>query len=113
MCANEILRDHLFHYFIRNFFDFLYFVRCPEPIEEMDERNTGFERRRVGNERHIHHFLHVVGRKHGPTGLPGSHDILVVTEDGERLSCDRSSRDVEDRGSCLAGYFVHIWNHEK
>ena len=57
------------------------FVRGTEPVEEMHERNTGFERRGLRDQRRVVRFLHV-GRGHQrEPGRAGHHHIGMIAED--------------------------------
>ena len=40
MCEHEIVVDHRAHIVFREQFDFRDFVRCPEAVEEMQERHA-------------------------------------------------------------------------
>ena len=61
---------------------FLDFVGGSEPVVEMHEGNPPLKGCKMGNQSKIHGFLDRRGCQHGKSCLPGSHYILVVSEDG-------------------------------
>ncbi len=93
--------------------DFLNLVRRAEAVEEVQERHARFERHDVRHARQIHHLLHRRGGQHGEPGLAGGHDVLVVSENRQRLCGQRTRRDVEHARQQFAGNLVHIGNHKK
>ena len=93
--------------------DLLDLVRRTEAVEEMQERHAGLERNDVGDAGEVHHLLHGRGGEHGETGLTGSHDVLVVAEDRQRLCGQRTRRNVEHAGEQLARNLVHIGDHQQ
>ena len=93
--------------------DFADFVRSAETVEEAYERYGGAERGEMGDEAHVHDFLHGVGREHGKARLTASHDIGVVAENAEGVRRERSGGDMEDAGEQFARDLVHIGDHEE
>ncbi len=91
----------------------LYLVRGTETVEYVHERNTRLERHEVRYGRKVHNLLHTARRQHGETGLTGSHYILMVAEDRERLCRQSTRRHVEYAGKKLARDLIHVGNHQK
>ena len=60
--VSEVL-DHLLvnqfgKVFVIYYFYLLYFMRCSETVEEVKNRNTGLDSRKVGDSRQVHYFLY-------------------------------------------------------
>ena len=94
-------------------FDFLDFVRGPEAVEEVEDRNAGLNGGKVGNQGQIHAFLDRTGAEHGEAGLPAGHDVLVVAEDGQCVAGQGTGGNMEDAGQKLAGDLVHVGDHQE
>ncbi len=96
----EFLQSFIIYKFcetvIINSLDFLNFVGCPKAVEEMQERQMCFNGGEVGYARQVHNFLYTVGCQEGKTGLPCSHNILVIAENGKGMACQRPCADMED-----------------
>mmetsp|Transcript_99908 Transcript_99908/g.250475 ORF Transcript_99908/g.250475 Transcript_99908/m.250475 type:complete len:273 (-) Transcript_99908:86-904(-) len=82
-------------------------------VEEMNKGHGGLERCEVGHEAQVHHLLWVVRREQGAARGAHSHDIRVITEDGQRLPCQSTSGDMEHRRQELARTEVHVGDHEQ
>ena len=102
--CERLLVDHL---------DFLNFVRGAESVEEVQERNARADRHQMGDAGQVHHFLYAARRQHGETGLAGGHHVLMVAEDRQRLRGQCAGRNVEHARQQLAGYLVHVRNHQQ
>jgi hypothetical protein len=111
--ADEFRVDHILHDLVGDLLDLLDFVGRAEPVEEVQERHAGLEGGGVGDQRHVHDFLDAGGAEHGPAGLTGGHDVLVVAEDGQGAGGYRAGGDMEDRGGALAGDLVHVRYHQE
>ena len=59
----------------------LYFVRCTEAVEEIDERYTAFYCRQVCHTGKVHNFLHRTFGKYSETSLTSCHYVLMVAKD--------------------------------
>jgi len=77
----------------------------------MQKWNPGFERGCIGNQRLILGSLDGIGSQEGKTGLTGSHDIRMVTVDGEGMRGYGTRGNMENSGSKLTGNFIHIGDH--
>ena len=99
--------------FVRDFFEFVDFVRSTETVEELEERNFGFVSCQVSNKSQVHFFLNAVSAEHGETGVTASHHVRVVTEDGERLTCESACCDMEDGREKFTGDLVHVGDHQE
>jgi len=55
--AHQVVVDHRFDVVQSELLDLHQFVRSPKAVEKVNKRDTRLERRRVGDERHVHHFL--------------------------------------------------------
>ena len=93
--------------------DLLDLVRGTEAVEEVQERHARFERHDVRHARQIHHLLYRRGGQHGEPGLAGGHDVLVVSENRQRLCGQRTRRDVEHARQQFAGDLIHIGDHQQ
>ena len=93
--------------------DLLYLVRRTESVEEVQERDTRLDGNEVCHTREVHNLLYGRGSQHGETGLACSHDILMVAEDRERLSGERTGRNVEYARQQFARNLVHVGNHQQ
>ena len=110
--AARLFRE-LFDLVVFDAVDLVYLVACPEPVEEVQERDLGFERGEVSDEREIHRFLDGVAREHRKTGLAARHDVRMIAENVERVRGERACAYMEYRGKQLARYLVHIGYHEQ
>ena len=93
--------------------DLLDLVRGTEAVEEVQERHARFERHDMRHARQIHHLLYRRGGQHGEPGLAGGHDVLVVSENRQRLCGQRTRRDVEHARQQFAGDLIHIGDHQQ
>ena len=73
-------------------FDLLNFVRRTETVEEVDERNTRLNRRKMGYTGQVHHFLYGTLGQHGKPRLTGSHHVLMVSENRKCMRSDGTRR---------------------
>ena len=113
MFFHQFVVNHFVHLFFGQRFHHVQLVAGAETVKEVHKRHARSERRGLGDKRHIHGFLRVVGAEHGPTGLADGHDIGMVAEDGQSGRGDSARRHVEHGGRQFAGDFVHIRNHQK
>ena len=103
-------RTQIFHI---HYLNFLILVRGTETVEEVQERHAALDRCQVGYTGQIHHFLYTAFGQHGKTCLTASHHILMVTEDTQHVAGKRTSRYMEYGRQQLAGYLVHVRNHQQ
>src|SRR5437588_4232438 len=82
------------HVFFREQLDLIYFVRSAKTIKEMEERNSGFQRGGMGDERQVHGFLHGVGAEHGKARVAAEQNVAVITKNGKRMGRDGARRNV-------------------
>ena len=68
MRADQILVDHGAHVVGGELLDLGDFVRGAEAVEEMQEGDARFQGGGLGDERHVHHFLHRVRGQHAEAG---------------------------------------------
>ena len=83
--------DHAFQGFFVKSLYLLYFVRCAESVEEMQEWDAGLDCREVSHCSKILSFLDRAGSEQGETCLTASHHVLVVSEDRKGVGCKRTS----------------------
>ncbi len=88
-------------------------MRCPEAVEEVQERDPRSQRGRMGDQREIVRLLHRTCREHRPTGRPGMHHVAVVAEDRQRVGGDRAGRHMHDGRRQLAGDLEHVGDHQQ
>ena len=67
----------------------------------------------MGDQGKVVGFLDRASGQHRPARRPGMHHVAVVAEDRQRVGCESSSRDVDDRGGQLAGDLEHVRDHEQ
>ena len=99
--------------FVIDGLDLLHFVRGTETVEEVAEGHAGVKGGQVGDQGHVHAFLHRRGAEEGKTGLAAGHDVLMVTEDGQGVGSQGTGRNMEDAGQQFAGDLVHVGDHEQ
>ena len=110
---DEFVVDQRAKVFVKQRNDFVHFVGSPEAVEEMQEGNPGFERRRLGDEREIARFLDGIRGQHGKTRRARRHDVTVVAEDGKRVRSQSARSDVNDRRGQLTRDLIHVGNHQQ
>ena len=93
--------------------DLLDLVRGAEAVEEVQERHAGLQRHEVRYAGEVHDLLDRRSGEHRKTRLAGSHHVLVVTKDRQRLCGQRTRRNVEHAGQQLAGDLVHVGDHQQ
>lgn len=114
MASNdEVFVDECTRIFERQIVDFVDFVRRAEAVEEVEERNARFERRHLGDHRHVLGFLNARRRKHGESGRAGVHDVAVIAKDRKSMACQATRGDVENRRREFASDFEHVRNLEQ
>ena len=114
MASNdEVFVDECASIFERQIVDFVDFVRRAEAVEEVEERNARFERRHLGDHRHVLGFLNARRRKHGESGRAGVHDVAVIAKDRKSMACQATRGNVENRRREFAGDFEHVRNLEQ
>lgn len=94
-------------------FDLLDFVRSPETVEEVQERDTAFQRDDMRHSGKVHNLLYRRGGEHRESGLARGHDVLMVAENRQRLCRKSAGGNVEHTGQKLSCYLVHIGNHQQ
>ena len=93
--------------------DFAYLVACSETVEEVQEGHLCFKSGQVRDKREVHGFLNAVGGEQRKARLTARHNVLMVSEYGQRVRGECACRNVENAGQHFAGDFVHIGNHEQ
>ena len=83
--------------------DFVDFVRCAEPIKEMNKRHAAFQRRDMRNQREVLCLLDAAGAQHGAARLTDRHHVGVIAKDGEGVSRDRTRGDMQHKWRQLSG----------
>jgi len=51
----------------------------------------------MGDTRHVHNFLNIVGSQHSPAGLAAGHYVLVIAEDRKGGRRQRAGGNMEHR----------------
>src|SRR4030095_4772480 len=77
--------------------DLVEFVGSAEAVKEMQEWDTRLQCRGLCNKREISRLLNRVRAEHGKACGSGCHDVTVIAEDGKRVRCYGSRRDVDHR----------------
>ena len=99
--------------FVVEAFDFLNFMRSAEAVEEVDKGNSALNGRKMSYGRKIHHLLNRTCTELSKTRHTCTHHVLLVPKDRKSLSCDSTSRYVENAREQLPGNLVHIGEHEQ
>jgi hypothetical protein len=94
-------------------FNFVHFMRSPEPVVEVDERHTGFQRGGLGDQGHVLRLLHRGGTEHGPARGSASHHVAMVAEDRQGMGGHGPGRYMEDRRRQFAGNLEHVGDHQQ
>lgn len=102
-----------FDFVVVDHVDLVNFVRSAETVEEVKERNAGFDGGKIRHQSEIHNFLNAVGCEHRKTGLTASHHVGVVTENVESVACNASCGYVEHAGEQFARNLVHVGDHKE
>ena len=110
--ANGIHIEHRTEFFIRNNFDFLDFVRRTETIEEVDNRNTTGNGRRMDDSSQVHDFLNTGFTHHADARAAHSHRIVVAGKNRVAVGSNRTRSDVENARQQFAGNLEHIAEHD-
>ena len=111
--GHEVVVNHFVHLFFGQGFHHVQFVAGAETVKEVHKRHAGAQGRGLGDKRHIHGFLRVIGAEHGPAGLAHGHYVGVVAENGQSRRGYCTRRHVEHGGRQFAGDFVHIRDHQE
>ena len=111
--GNCIFVEEFCQFVIFHNFDFLDFVGSTETVEEVQEGNSTFDCGKMSNSGKVHNFLNTAFSKKCEASLASSHNVLVVTKDGQGASCQSTCRNVENCGQQFASHFIHVRNHQK
>ena len=88
-------------------------VRCPEPVEEVQERHARSQGGGLRDQRQVVGLLHGCRCEQGEPRLAGRHHVRVVAEDRQALRRERPGGDVQHRRRQLAGDLVHVRDHQQ
>ena len=88
-------------------------MACTEAVKEVDERHPSFDGSQMGNAGQVHDFLGIGFCQHGASGGTGTHDVLVIAENGEGMVGQCTGSDVEYARQQFPCYFIHVRNHEE
>ena len=101
------------HIRIIDHLDFLDFVRRAKPIEEMGDRQTCLDGAEMRHKSQVHGLLDRSRRKQCKSGLPNCHDILVIAEYGQRMTCHGTGRHMKNAGKNFTCDFIHVGYHQE
>ena len=107
------LVDERSELFIAHDLDLLDLMARAEAVEEIDERYAAFDGSKMGNACEVHDLLGIRFCQHRAARRTRTHDVLMVTEDGECVVCKSSRCDVENAREQFACDFVHVRYHEQ
>ena len=88
-------------------------VAGAETVEEVQEGDAALDGGQVRHGGEVHDLLDVALAEHGKARLAAGHDVLVVSEDGQRVAGQGTGGDVEHAGQQLARYLVHVGDHQQ
>ena len=89
-----IHREEFLPLFLIDEFDVLDFVRGPEAIEVMEDRDARIDRGEMGDRGEVGDLLDRGGADHGDARLPDGVDVLVIAEDRKGPGGQRTGGDV-------------------
>ena len=112
-CLDCIAVKQLCHILVVDLLDLLDLMGGTEAVEEVYEGKACLDGGKMSYKCKIHNFLYGSGSEHCKTGLAACHNVAVVSEDGEGVSGERASGNVEDTGKQFAGDLIHIGDHQK
>ena len=105
--------DQVIEIFIIPDLDLLDLVRGTETIKEVDERKFALDCCTVCNGSQVHNFLYAGLAEHSTSGLTGSVDVGVITENVQCVGTDSTCCDVADGRKTFAGDLVKVRDHQK
>ncbi len=111
--GDQIHVDHLRHLRVGQLLDLVHFMRDAEAVVEVQERQAGLERRRVGNEGHVLRLLDRIRREHRPAGAAAGHHVAMVAKNGEGVRGDGAGGDVKNRRGQFPGDLEHVGDHQQ
>ncbi len=82
-------------------------------VEEVEEGHARLQGGSVGDQGEVLGLLDRAGCQHGPTGRPGVHDVRVVAEDRQGMSCDGARGNMDHRRGQLPGDLEHVGHHQQ
>ena len=107
------LANHRSDVVVREQGDLRHLMARAEPVEEVHERNTRAQGRRVGDQGEVVGLLHARRAQLCPARRAGVHHVLVIAEDRQRMGRDRASSDMDHAGRQLAGDLEHVRHHQQ
>ena len=88
-------------------------MRGAEAVEEVDERNSALDSRKVSDCAEIHNLLRVGFGKHSKTGLTACVNVGMIAENVKCVRSYAACGNMENRGEKLARDLVHVRDHKK
>ena len=112
MGQHQIVANHRPQFVIGQQGELVNLVRGAKAVEEVDERYPCFQRGGLGDQGHVVRFLHRTRGQQTEAGRAHCHHVLMIAEDRQALSGQRTRRDMEHRRGQLAGDLVHVGDHQ-
>ena len=84
-----------------------------ESVEEVQERNAALDGGKMCHSGEILGFLDGAGGEHRKTCLTAGHYVLMVSEYGESVGCQRTCGNMENCRKHFACNLVHVGYHQK
>ena len=112
-CVDCVVVNHLVEILVIPNLNLLELMGGTETVEEVEERNTAFNRGTVRNCGQVHNFLNAAFAKHRKTGLAACINVGMVAENVKRMGSDTAGRNVDDAREQLARHFIHVRNHQQ
>jgi len=113
MRRHEFNRQQREQFVVRDQSDLGDFVRRPESIEEVQERDAGAQRGELPDGREIMGLLDRARRQHGEPRLAARHHVGMIAENRQRVGGDRAGRDVHAERGQLARDLEHVRDHQE
>ena len=113
MFDDQVLVDHGGEHLAIGQLDLRHLVAGPEPVEEVQERQSGAKGGGVRDRGQILCLLHGGRGQHRPTRLARSHHVAVIAEDRQGVGGDSPGGHVDHGGRELSGDLVHVGQHQQ
>ena len=112
-CLNGIEISHFLQILVIPCLDLLDLVGSTETVEEVDERKTSLDCRKVCNWSQVHYLLYAGLTEHACSGLTTGIYIGVISEDGKCMAGKCTCGYIEYARQSLTCYLVKVRDHQE
>jgi hypothetical protein len=113
VAADEVVVEQRAEIVVGQLLDLGHFVRRPEAVEEVEERDPAAQRGGVGDGGHVVGLLHGARGQHGEARGPAGHHVGVIPEDGQGMRRHGPRGHVHAERRQLPGDLVHVGDHQQ